>query len=218
MALVRISHDLIDEVKNTIQRLSDASYLATIELREPNKDEETLKPLLQAVEKKVWGANAHLKPLLPQDWLNSTDNIDVKVMGREWRINTPGFRYPPKGAFKAGYSYIDVQLTDDEIGEEVLNKVREYNRLNEEHNVKYSSVKTQVIGFLKNCKSLNDALNKYPDLAIYIPQPFLDRVAEIVERKPRQPKEKPEEADIGIDRDLVRSAGLMGAAFINLNK
>jgi len=51
-----------------------------------------------------------------------------------------------------------------------------------EHLARWTAILNQVLEFLDTCKSLNEGLKVWPDLARYVPEKYIERVAEKVEK------------------------------------
>lgn len=70
---------------------------------------------------------------------------------------------------------------------------------------RWNKVRTQVIDFVQKCKSLNEALKLWPDLAKYVPDEYIERVNKKAERS------KPAESDAAkalaaMDMDAVAAS------------
>jgi len=77
-------------------------------------------------------------------------------------------------------------------------------------------VREKVISFLKSCKSLNDAVKQYPDVALYLPQGVKNTLEEVSQRKVREKKEQIAAASQGLseeDRNLLTATGVGGAIY-----
>jgi hypothetical protein len=51
-----------------------------------------------------------------------------------------------------------------------------------EVDARWDKVRTDVLKFLENCKSLNEAIKLWPDIRIYIPKQYIERVEKKAER------------------------------------
>jgi hypothetical protein len=70
---------------------------------------------------------------------------------------------------------------------------------------KYRNIRAQVVGFLHAQPSLNRALEKHPEIALYIDQEYIDRVNAKEERKGAA---KPQREEVTIDVDAITSAAI----------
>lgn len=174
MAYVAISGELIDSVRSGIQAMA-RKELATI------GEVPKLKGTESFVEAALWGKYAHLKPQMPQEWTRPCGAIVLRIQLPEgaWQETilfiTPAAAPPNYTA----YSTPKVTLNyDDESIKEILDVIT--NRRDAQK--RWSEVEEHVLKFLQKCKSLNEGLKLWPDLRMYIPKHFLDRVERKVER------------------------------------
>jgi hypothetical protein len=81
--------------------------------------------------------------------------------------------------------------------------------LRHECETRWESIDKKVALFLDNCKSLNEALKLWPDLAHYVPQEYIDKVNEKTEKKKSGPSEAALEALKAIDTDVVAQSNVL---------
>jgi len=174
MAYVAISATLINDVENKIRRMKEADD----NLIQKPIDEITYQTLPDDLEQLIWGSHLHLKNVIPDDW---------KVYNRELRANAHfehdgvnlksivhiktavGTAAPPK---TANYTtHFDIPSTHPIIAEIVQRDVAYY-----ENNKKWKAIQRQIKDFLNNCKSLNEAVKLWPDVRVYVPQSYMDRM------------------------------------------
>jgi hypothetical protein len=76
--------------------------------------------------------------------------------------------------------YLDPQLTVllHSMTPETREAVTHYVAKSDEHEKKYRQVRHQVKEFLSAATSLNDAVKRFPNIASYIPQIYLNKMAE----------------------------------------
>ena len=174
MAYVAISNELQDAVRHGIQamarrELETIGAVPTILGTEP------------FVEQALWGQHAALKTQMPKDWMQTADRIVLRIefpegawqetmMLKNYQSAPPKYNCysPPKVVLK----YSDPEITH--IVKIVSDRVDAQRR--------WAGVEKQVMEFLQKCKSLNEGLKLWPDLRMYIPPSYLDRVARKVER------------------------------------
>lgn len=207
MALVRISKALLDAVEVKLNVLVAKAYEVSVAPKNPKMDAACRDAMYAAAEVQVWSKASHLKDLMPEEWCVTANRVDVRVeevSGEEFQISKK--LVCPPGT--STYGYIDVKLRMKQLPTEFAALFAAFSAAKGEHITKYAKVRMQVMAFLKASKSLNDALKRFPDLALYIPQPYLDSVNAKVERSAAIAKEQAVEAVI--DRDLLVSTGVVG--------
>ena len=198
MAYVAISTHFVQRVESKIQ------YMMDVELKtlgdEPNKgfdlDDED-------IAKAVWGEHYALKALMPVEWCYMTINqrIRVPIIGDK-AINTEitgtqQTKAPPDSR----WVYKEIDGTAPVFAELVGWWARKVEILE-----RWTAVRVKVVGFLNECKSLNEAIKLWPDVAIYVHKPDLDRLGI---RKERVKESRALEALRSLDTD-----SLVGAAVI----
>ena len=174
MAYVAISNQLMDEVRNKINRMKEADA----NLIQKPIDEITYQTLPSDLEQMLWGDHYHLKNVIPDDW---------KVYNKDFRANTKfvhdgteiksivciktavGTAAPPKSSSYT--THFGIPADHPLIAEVVQRDVGYY-----ENNKKWKAIHNQIRDFLNNCKSLNEAVKLWPDVRVYIPQSYMDRM------------------------------------------
>lgn len=180
MAYVAISATLINDVENKIRRMKEADD----NLIQKPIDEITYQTLPDDLDQLIWGNHYHLKNVIPDDW---------KVYNKDFRANTKFMHdttelksmvaiktavstaAPPKSSSYT--THFDVPPTHPIIAEVVQRDVAYY-----ENNKKWKAIQRQIKDFLNNCKSLNEAVKLWPDVRVYIPQSYMDRMLAKSER------------------------------------
>jgi hypothetical protein len=148
---------------------------------------------------------------MPAEW-KINPRVDIRIqhngvsVGGEIRIENKKFVIPR--AKDVGSSYCDVVLESSEIPQEFFQAFVAYETARSAHTEKFVAVNKQVTAFLKSSASLNDALKRYPDLALYIPQTYINKVEEKVERQTRVKECRPDAPSI--DRDFLTSTAVIG--------
>ena len=174
MAYVAISASLMNEVENKINRMKEADE----NLIQKPIDEITYQTLPDDLDHLMWGDHYHLKNVIPDDW---------KVYNKEHRANTKfthdgvelksvlyiktavGTAAPPKTSSYT--TNFDVPSTHPIMAEIVQRDVAHY-----ENNKKWKAIRAQIKDFLNNCKSLNEAVKLWPDVRVYVPKSYMDRM------------------------------------------
>jgi hypothetical protein len=210
MSLVRISSRLIGDVAERVKETGDKVFETTVLPSCPLAVEANVDALFNVAERAAWGEYEHLRAVIPKSWVHTAPRVDVTIRGTdlpEHRISR-SMECPPLTV--SGYGYVDVKLEKEALPPGLLAELLAYQQQILEHRAKFTLVNNQVEMFLRSCKSLNDALKKYPDIALYVPRHYIDRV----NHKDARPEAKDATApatEHAIDRDLVTSFGVVGA-------
>jgi hypothetical protein len=192
MAFVGITTQMCNEVRSKISGMlhAEISQLGDnpSQAIQITGDEPWLKD-------RVWEGHAHLIEVLPAKWLHNPESIDFYFYanlggdGREKHIATKRMskfdKFPLPPIYR-GSNYPTVNISLGDNIPELFKETLEFAAKKREIEVRWSKVTDNVGKFLRNCKSLNEALKLWPDLRIYIPQYYLERVNKKPERKEKQ--------------------------------
>lgn len=178
MAYVAISASFLNEVKDAVFKMRDA------ELEKLNQPSRELKRDIKdpEMDKIIWGEYLHLKAQLPDNWKASADRIDVitkfqvndKERDAELSIRAISGKFETPCTDHNSYYSFNVKVPQDHplMADLVKAKIAYYEVYD-----RWGKVKEQVTTFLRSCKSLNEAVKLWPDVALYVPQSFKDRMA-----------------------------------------
>lgn len=219
MAYVAISRDLIESVKNTLKALQDAE-LATCPPSDAvietacEKDSEFLALVQNLVLDALWKgkediraiAGTRLNLIRDNKAVVSFMNTDGTALQSNVSITRPvdgwpAFTFVRKDSFYTQSPEATVTITDHPV----FVQARDAASIRQECMGRWSSVRTQVIGFIEKCKSLNEAIKLWPDIVKYVPDMYIERVEKKAERS------KPSESDAAkalasIDMDAVAAS------------
>lgn len=203
----------MDDVNQRLTEMRTAALKAQATPLEPTLNPVMADTLFELGFKKAWGENWHLFDVVPHTWLREIERMDFIVKDLQYEVNVHRKAFIPPDCKLRGFgTYIDVPMNANETPKELYTAIETYENKKKEIHDTFNSVSNQVEGFLRNSKSLNAACAAYPNLRLYIPQHYLSRIDEVVERKSR--KEKDEEAREtveALDDSLLASVGVIHA-------
>jgi hypothetical protein len=162
---------------------------------------------------------------MPKRWLSQCDQFDLSV-----KLNWSG-SYDELGYDKGDQMYVGrVALKskpylppdargysptlyfgfkeDEPIPAEIADAVN-YMRKCHEIEARWDKVEVQVRDFLDNCKSLNEALKLWPDLSVYIPKHYIERVEKKANRSTTETKSSAEEVLAKINTQEIQAAAVI---------
>lgn len=207
MAYVRITEDLKDTIRAKIGAMQrDAT--ATYKIEAPAPGTELNAQFLEEAHKALWSAHPEMRGITPDDWcVQSTEtSLTLREAGGNREVNIrleAPLVAPPNADIRHRRSI--VVLTKGETPPEVMAWFENAaTALAEQEQVAqtFRNVDHQVNTFLGTQASLNAALKAMPELENYVPQRYLDRVNQQVER--RTPTKKADVEAI-VDRDALVS-------------
>jgi len=183
MAYVAISGNLVASVKNHMDMMFDKDK-RSIPVVDSTLDVNTIPNDIVDI---VWGEHRFLADQMPQSWKKYKEEVELRVeiqredgtfhkIDRTLRFvggihmicppDTPnyGFRVSLPAHHELVAEYVAYQRQVDEVKQ------------------RWNKVSEEIVKFLQNCKSLNEALKLWPDVRIYIPNEFIVRVEHKAER------------------------------------
>ena len=175
MTIVNITDKLVECVSGVIRNMEH------VECKPFNQSGQmTLNPDSPFVQKLLWGDLQAVRAQVPDTWLGSAQYVwgNVSITNEDGKVVTESLRLDFKNYIPMPVMYAHQQVTptlDPEAGEirAYAQNMREVETLK----LKWAKVSFQVTQFLTTCKSLNEGLKIWPQLSMYIPKEYLDRVA-----------------------------------------
>lgn len=209
---VAVSKELIQSIEDKIAKLKENEQNAIekvpyrIEL--PSDD-----PVIMSL---VWGQHIALKNMIPHEWKFKANRVDfttktVEGQSLEFQVEctTDMFDCPYNKNARDGYQtkYYETNISNDHP---MIAEYLAYRQKVSANDLKWKTVKSQVLQFIGQCKSLNEALKLWPDLRLYVKDSYLERIDKKVEKS--KDESKALDALKNIDTDLAISA-YVGARF-----
>lgn len=223
MAFVGISEVLRSQVRSKIRDMA-AAEKSTLgpDPREGNGVPSTGEE--DWFIRSVWQGKPELRTLVPENWLVDVDMAGLYI-DPEWDGDFKKVQERSKSAIYCGRikfnttikmpptyrGYIPDVIIGFLPGEELPADVKEvitYMTKAKDIKQRWEKVEEKVGEFLFHCKSLNEGLKLWPDLKVYIPKEYLERV----ERKTSSRSEKSTQAaDIlsTIDTNEIQAAAVI---------
>lgn len=181
MAYVAISNSLIDAVKDQIR----TQHKKEVGLIPKPTNQFTVPGNNPTYLQAVWKQHLPLMAQMPKEWMGEVDNASLRttstVTGEDGVERTvrsgvslsfrPYLRIPPK---QSAYGLtIDTTPDDPMIKDTVA-----YDHTIAEITARWNKVEHDIVWFLQECKSLNEALKLWPDIRIYVPSHYLAKAEE----------------------------------------
>jgi len=128
----------------------------------------------------AWGEHLHLKEAIPGNWCKVVENINLRFetgergLFRASAALSPPLLVPPTGLPGGTFP---IKPTDPDIAANVARDEQIY-----DINERWNKVDKQILEFLGKCKSVNEALKLWPQIEMYLPPSYVERVNEKKER------------------------------------
>lgn len=213
MAYVAISNQLIHDVASKIDKLKQQERNA---VKEPTH-EVHVTPDDALATQLIWGEHMHLRDQIPDNWKMQVPKVTLyyRVQAEHdynsayYTLQATGTGFiVPRQANLSVYG-MEIKFTEEADCPPIMAEVIEYTKQVTEIDSRWKKVTAQVKEFLYKCKSLNEALKLWPQLRIYIPQQYIDRMEK---NSPAAKKSAEENAALqalqSIDTDFVVAAAV----------
>jgi hypothetical protein len=176
MAFVGISKDFMERVKVKINNMHQAELKTLGEV--PTVSITDREPW---VLKALWGDHVHLIDQMPENWMQTLQEVRLKV-----EINNPdlldkadrqfNFKVNPPSKTVAPPNFNWYNETSVSADCPQIAPVVEYATKFKEIQVRWINVTAQVTQFLYSCKSANEAVKLWPDIKMYFDQHDVQRL------------------------------------------
>jgi hypothetical protein len=213
MAYVRKTDMLVNDVIEHVQAMSRAAqhpYDDTLEVGTPEYND-----MRKATVSATWKSAPELEGKLPDDWcgtphrvnvnLRDTNNNSVARFGVENSTANP-MRLSPE--YRTSFPHVDVSV-DDLTGaaKTWINEMAGKQEQRLEIIDKFKVVKDQLASFMRQHASLNAMLTEMPELEMYVPDRYMQKVR--AKSAPRAKVERPTNVeDLNIDVDALAAAAI----------
>lgn len=212
MAFVGISYNLSQDVTTKIYKMRDAE-IASLGIRPSEKI--SLQGSEAWLHEAIWGEHIALRNMVPAEWCENVSSVDTYVLvGAPPEVRRYGVSlfFAEKISLRPGLDSRRYSVTMrfdsvDSLPLELKPYVEWCVRCSDVTS-RWDKVRTQVVDFLNNCKSLNEALKLWPDLRVYIPEAYLERVDRKAERQ--KVESKAAETLAKINTDEIMAAAVIG--------
>jgi hypothetical protein len=199
MAYVAISNNFTYAVRETIRSMRRKEYNSV-----PDADKK-LRGDHGSIVAALWQEHLNLKDAIPQAWKRQINSIRIKVTmveNTEHRVFDVTLE-PPGEAPPTGVSKMPVFPHD---APEVKAFV-EADQIQRDIAERWDKVEQDLMHFLNKCKSLNEALKLWPQIEMYIPREYMNRVNEKRERS--KGNDDAAEALKALDTDHLTTAAVL---------
>lgn len=212
MATVNITNDLLNEVSYAVDRMRNSDYTTEFGLNfDPYRVKQDCSELLNCL---IWDGKQNLLGVIPKKWLTPATEVTMRItlggVSRKLVFEKQNSVY-----YRPGYSpYHDNRSTKELLDEaleafgkrELLEQTFAKIQATIDHANRWEQIKKDIVQFLKGRKSLNEALKLMPNLKLYIPKKYIERVERKVERSTSVTP-----VNISLDRINELSAAAIGA-------
>jgi hypothetical protein len=141
----------------------------------------------------LWGEDKAIMSSIPVSFTHQVSSIRVNLIvpnedgtvSDSWKSRTEFYIKPNVGVFVAPNresNPSELQINSLAIDDPFVKEWMDYKITMRDINLKWDKLTRQVTTFIEGCKSLNEALKLWPDVRLYIPIKYMERVEKKVEK------------------------------------
>lgn len=177
---VAIGRDMLEETRTKIRRMAELEEAAS-----PTPLIMIDNPSTPFAMQLIWGDRQHLRDQIPDTWLHSLERTRIKpsLNGEQFSLEVRFTRAVNVPVDLSTYNHAPREI-DAATFPEVMASI-DAARQRAAISQRWNAVRMQVLGFLEQCKSLNEALKLFPNIKPYIPEKYIERVNMKAEKKVR---------------------------------
>jgi len=208
MSYVAVTERVLNEIRESLQEAWKAERKIIYEQLYPARvDSLPGEPWFVAlVEQAIWEEHLPLKASIPSEWVHRAHQLHAKIGASDIKtvivipLSSSQFPLPPN---QPTYSAEFEVMVDNFADEDLKLKLLTYMRKMDAVDSKYTNIQSQLVTFLKRCKSLNEAAQSYPDIRLFL----LPRTVARLDKKPVREKKLDPKLE-GVDTSLITATGV----------
>jgi hypothetical protein len=214
MAYVRITDEMRKRVGETVERMKQ-NEIRHLQIDELSVGTPEYESIVAIIEDDAWGKFLPLKAQMPSEWFSTIDSVEARFMDTNGLtvhrprvvLSDPHDKFPPNVSRWGLSVNIRIEKCNDVVVTWLAN-IAVAKEKKKECEAKFSTIRAQLLNFLTQHASLNTALKELPELEMYVPSDYMDRVREKVVRNKPEPRTAAEDEPPLVDKDLLTSTAV----------
>jgi len=215
---VRKTMTLVEDIRNTVDSMKHSEMKKLYKGNNIPLDTPLHSDVKRVIEKILWKEAPDLKDKMPESWCKIEDGISISfVHAHEPSVNTHcHFETPLDDKLKLPPTYsrygTDCRIEQSDataLIKEWLLGIKDQEKNKKETEDMFEGIKTQLTTFMSKHASLNTAIKDLPELEMYVPQEYLDRLAEeTVRSKPAKSTLDDDDDEVELDMEAITRAAI----------
>jgi len=213
MAYVRKTATLVEDITDQVTKMRSVAE-ARYDVDNIALDPSQLTELVEAAHVTAWSEAPELRRTMPPAWRSEPASADLRVYGPN-NETTAMIKYSVQGTYNlpatTRYSRREpaIDIKYENLSPSLKSCVDDCagnaEKLKEIH-AKFSTVRNQLVAYMEQHASLNAALTEMPQLEMYVPQKYMQRI-----RAASEPRAKVQHSNVvalNIDVDALTAAAI----------
>jgi len=214
---VRKTMTLVEDIRDTVDRMKHSEVKKLYKGTSIPLDTPLHREVRKVIEKVLWKEAPDLMDKMPDKWCQIVDNIGVTFYESTPSIGIPiSFETSIEDKLKLPPTYskygTDCQIHDEDatpLIREWLDDIKNQEKNKKETEDMFDGIKTQLTSFMEKHASLNTALKELPELEMYVPQEYIDKLAEeTVRTKPTKRELDDDDDEVKVDVEAITRAAI----------
>lgn len=215
---VRKTMTLVEDIRNTVDSMKHSEMKKLYKGNNIPLDTPLHSDVKRVIENVLWKEAPDLKDKMPESWCKIEDGISISfVHAHEPSVNTHcHFETPLDDKLKLPPTYsrygTDCRIEQSDataLIKEWLLGIKDQEKNKKETEDMFEGIKTQLTTFMGKHASLNTAIKDLPELEMYVPQEYLDRLAEeTVRSKPAKSTLDDDDDEVELDMEAITRAAI----------
>lgn len=216
MAYVRKTETLIEDITRNVRNMKDRALqdYASNKIEVGTSLHDSAR---RAIDVAAYKDAPELRGKLPTSWLKKKERIRLAIRATdtmkldvhvEARDDAP-FMVPAH--LDEGYYSTSVEVTLDDCDEVLKAWVNgEGERAKQRQTIaeQYTNVERQLVAYMRKHASLNSAIKEMPEIEMYVPQTYMDKLREATAPRQKKPEQQSLVDELEIDRDAIASIAI----------
>ncbi len=210
---VRKTQTLVDDIEHSVDRMR---HNAQHQLKQDVKIEigtPLHSAMREVIETALWRDAPDIKDKMPIEWCNMENQVSVKFEEEGKKVirhdletpDTDKFKMPPKHSRWDTHD-IPKQYWTPLVKDWLDTRNSKAVEFEEVHEM-YKDIARQLVAFMGKHASLNTALKEMPELKLYVPDIYLEKIEKKAERTQPKPKATTTD-DVEVDVEALTRAAI----------
>ena len=209
---------LVEDIRDTVDRMKHSEVKKLYKGTNIPLDTPLHREVRKVIEKVLWKEAPDLKDKMPEKWCKMEDSVQATFYGSPSpSVGIPiHFETPIEDKIKLPPTYSryssDCQIHDEDVTpliREWLEDIKIQSKNKRETEDMFDKIKTQLTQFMGKHASLNTAIKEMPELEMYVPKEYLDKLAEeTVRTKPAKRELDDDDDEVKVDIEAITRAAI----------
>ena len=213
---VRKTMTLVEDIRDTVDRMKHSEVKKLYKGTSIPLDTPLHREVRKVIEKVLWKEAPDLMDKMPEGWCKMEDAIQVSFYAPSPSIGIPiHFETSIEDKLKLPPTYskygTDCQIYDADttpLIKEWMEDIKNQEKNKSETQDMFDGIKAQLTSFMEKHASLNTALKELPELEMYVPQGYLDKLAEETVRTKPTKRELDDDDGVELDMEAITRAAI----------